>query len=334
MTKKQRLQKLLKVLTPNNTLPDLKAFDAQVEILKGNLKDKIIVKTLDEVNVVLEKFKNKIDLQPLRDSLVEIETSFLEQTQALYDELDTKTQELVKADEKRAKGLKDEIAGLQLQITISEDTYKADLAKVGKSIPDLTDIETRLGEMTTELSSRVDALEEAEPQEIKDWADTIEKLRKELMARISQIGGGSMNRKMTFGGVDYLTKYTDINYKAGSNVTFTIVTNDTTKMVDVTIAATGGGGGTVRSINSISTPTTAGATAGTDYVYLVSGTTTITLPTAVGNTNLYTIKNVGVGTVTIATTSAQTIDGTATTTMPVQYTAVDLISDTANWNVT
>jgi hypothetical protein len=95
----------------------------------------------------------------------------------------------------------------------------------------------------------------------------------------------------------------------------------------------GGGGGLSRSINLISTPTTAGATANTDYVYFVSGTTTITLPTAVGNTNLYTIKNTGVNTVTIATTSAQTIDGSSSASLPVANTSLDLISDGSNWNV-
>lgn len=97
--------------------------------------------------------------------------------------------------------------------------------------------------------------------------------------------------------------------------------------------AGGSSSGIVRSISTISTPTTAGATAATDYVYFVSGTTTLTLPTAVGNTNLYTIKNTGSAVVTVATTSAQTIDGSATASLPVQYTSIDVISDGANWNV-
>lgn len=93
-------------------------------------------------------------------------------------------------------------------------------------------------------------------------------------------------------------------------------------------------GGITRSVSSISTPTTAGATASTDYVYLVSGTTTLTLPTAVGNTNRYTVKNVDASlTTTIATTSAQTIDGSASATLPVSNTSVDLISNGSNWAI-
>jgi hypothetical protein len=99
------------------------------------------------------------------------------------------------------------------------------------------------------------------------------------------------------------------------------------------INASGSGGGITRSVNNISTTTTAGATASTDYVYLVSGTTTLTMPTAVGNTNRYTIKNVGINTITINTTSSQTIDGSTTINIAVQYTTLDLISDGTNWNI-
>lgn len=91
--------------------------------------------------------------------------------------------------------------------------------------------------------------------------------------------------------------------------------------------------GITRSVNSISTPTTLASAPSVDYVYLVSGTTTVTLPTAVGNTNLYSIKNVGTGTVTIATTSSETIDGSITAQLIVRYVSVDLISDGSNWNV-
>ena len=89
-----------------------------------------------------------------------------------------------------------------------------------------------------------------------------------------------------------------------------------------------------RSVNVVSIATAAGSTAGTDYVYLVSGTTTVTLPTAVGNTNLYTIKRVGTNTVSIATTSSQTIDGSSSPiTINVQNVSLDLISNGSNWNI-
>jgi hypothetical protein len=97
--------------------------------------------------------------------------------------------------------------------------------------------------------------------------------------------------------------------------------------------AGGGGSGISRSVNSISTATTAGDTIGTDYVYLVSGTTTLTLPTAVGNTNRYTVTNTGAATVTVATTSSQTINGSLTVTLPISNMALEFISDNANWTI-
>lgn len=92
-------------------------------------------------------------------------------------------------------------------------------------------------------------------------------------------------------------------------------------------------GGFAKSINSVSINTAAGSTASTDYFYFASGTINITLPTAVGNNNTYVIKNVGTGIVTIDTTSSQTIDGSLTAPLRVQYLSLTIISDGANWNI-
>lgn len=97
-----------------------------------------------------------------------------------------------------------------------------------------------------------------------------------------------------------------------------------------------GSGGITRSVLSVSSPTTLGTTASTDYVYFVSGTTTVTLPTAIGNTNRYTIVHTDTNTMTIATTSSQTIafyppSPATTATVTVQGTVVELFSDGSNW---
>lgn len=94
-----------------------------------------------------------------------------------------------------------------------------------------------------------------------------------------------------------------------------------------------GSGGITRSIASVATNTAAGSTAATDYVYLASGTITVTLPTTSGNTNLYTIKNIGAGVVTVATTGGETIDGSASASIPVQFTSYDFVATGGNWNV-
>ena len=168
---------------------------------------------------------------------------------------------------------------------------------------------------------------------IKDLEDTIATLQNRTQMLV-QIATQRQNTSTSTGGGHViedegtpLTQRANLNF-TGAGVT---VTDSGGKTV-VTIPG-GGGGGITRSVVSVSVDTSAGADALTDYVYLVSGTTILTLPTAVGNTNMYTVKNVGVATVTVATTAAQTIDGSASVSMPVANQSLDFISDNSNWNI-
>lgn len=112
-----------------------------------------------------------------------------------------------------------------------------------------------------------------------------------------------------------------------------MVVADSTGVLSTQAVPTGTGTAITRSINTISTNTTAGSTAYTDYIYFVTGTTTITLPTAVSNTNIYTIKNTGTGTVTVATTSSQNIDDNTTFSITIKNYTIDVISDGTNWKI-
>ena len=105
-------------------------------------------------------------------------------------------------------------------------------------------------------------------------------------------------------------------------------TNRTVAQVKADLGLTG----ITRSITVTSGNVSAGAVASTDYVYIVAGAHIVTLPTAVGNTNLYTINNSHTSDITLATTSSQTINGvTAPTLIPDQ--AVQIISDGTNWRI-
>lgn len=70
----------------------------------------------------------------------------------------------------------------------------------------------------------------------------------------------------------------------------------------------------------------------TDYtINVTANSPTITLPTAVGiSGKVYVVKNTGAGTVTLATTSAQTIDGAATQSIAAN-TSLMVQSTNANW---
>jgi len=104
-------------------------------------------------------------------------------------------------------------------------------------------------------------------------------------------------------------------------VTFDVATTGTI------IATTGSPTVGIASIKTSDYPITTG-----DSVILANGAITITLPTAVGITGKqFTIKNItAASTVTIATTSSQTIDDIAPGVI-VSHTSLTVVSDGANW---
>lgn len=88
----------------------------------------------------------------------------------------------------------------------------------------------------------------------------------------------------------------------------------------------------LRSVNAIASATIGEALAGTDYVYYWTGSTayTFTLPTAVGNSSRYTLKNGSTVNQTVNTSSSQTIDGSSSVTIR-PGDAYEFFSDNTNW---
>lgn len=345
MSRADILKKINKALSPNKV--DFSGIDSEINALKKKLEETVNIQTVDDVKSELEKFKKKIDFTPLTEEIINIGNIFTQKSKDLQSQIDAKTNELNLAKkmiddngtsyDDKTKILEIEIGALKNSLTETEVSHESQIASINQSITEVQAIEGKVNDAIAKLVESINTLSSKEEVKkvIKDTQDKLDALRQDILNRINNLGGGAMNRQMFVGGNDPNKRYTDINFKAGSNVTLTFADNNTTKKAEITISSSGGGGGSTRSINSISINTNAGSTSGTDYVYLCSGTLTLTMPDATAsNTNLYTVKNVGAGVVTIATTSAQTIDGSSTIVMPVQYTAVDLISDTANWNVT
>ena len=342
--KKNKLLKIFNKLsgTDPKMLDGFRMFDEGIASLKENLEQTIKVSTLEELNGKLKQFKDKIDFTPLQEAFDVLKGEIQERDEQynseIREELETKLAEVNKSLEDRDgvsetnfKTIYEEKESLQRQITDLMNRKPPEFPDF--NLP-LKEAENRLLATIQELQTDVQNRDKTEEIR-KEFESALKKLRADLLSVINSVGGGAMNRQILFNGVDYLKQYTDINYIPGNNVSFTVVNNQAKNRVDVTINATGGSGsGIIRSINSVAVDTLAGSAPTTDYVYLVSGTTTITLPTAVGNSNLYTIKNVGTGIVTVAFTGGETGDGETTLIMPVQYTSIDLVSDTANYNIT
>ncbi|MDB5162337.1 MAG: hypothetical protein JWM52_845 [Candidatus Saccharibacteria bacterium] len=128
----------------------------------------------------------------------------------------------------------------------------------------------------------------------------------------------------------------DVYYRdsGGATVRLGIGGSNQTLVVSSGVPAWSTTGSVSRLVTSISVDTTAGATASTDYTYFVTGTTIVTLPTAVGNKNIYKIANVGLAIVTVSTTSSQTINGSFSVTLPINNMSLDIVSNNANWTIT
>lgn len=70
----------------------------------------------------------------------------------------------------------------------------------------------------------------------------------------------------------------------------------------------------------------------TDNVIEANGTFTITLPTAIDIAGYkFTIKNSGIGVITIEGDGTETIDGALTNVLASQYDKISLVSNGANW---
>lgn len=106
--------------------------------------------------------------------------------------------------------------------------------------------------------------------------------------------------------------------------------NGITQWASVTAA---GGSGITRSVSVLSVSSTVAAAASTDYVLFANVGINLTLPTAIGNTNQYIIKNTAASSVLVTAPAGEDIDGSATALLDTQYTALSFISNGSVWGV-
>jgi len=77
---------------------------------------------------------------------------------------------------------------------------------------------------------------------------------------------------------------------------------------------------------------TAGNAIGTDYILFCSGNCTITLLTAIGNTNLYTIINEGTGVITVIFTAGQNANNSTSVAINTEV-SLNFISNNSNYRI-
>lgn len=120
----------------------------------------------------------------------------------------------------------------------------------------------------------------------------------------------------------------------GTNVTITSTGVDA-GTGDVTINATSGSA-SPPGVSTVTANTTLTSVTQTVLANTAGGTFTITLPTAVGITGVaYVIKLIGAISVSITTTSAQTIDGTVPPILLARiYSSLTIVSNGTNWYIT
>jgi len=164
--------------------------------------------------------------------------------------------------------------------------------------------------------------------------------------------GAGTAGKFTFtpSGGSTVSGILDFDSLVTTNKTFTFPNVSGTVAAPVSVASagmylltTGGGlsqwasvvssGGFTRTTSIISVSSTIAAAASTDYVIFANVGIQTVLPTAIGNTNRYTIKNYANSSVLVTTTAGQTIDDSDTALLSTKYQSLDLISNGSIWGV-
>lgn len=129
---------------------------------------------------------------------------------------------------------------------------------------------------------------------------------------------------------DGLKLIKDIQYSANNGSSISLTTPATSGSVIEYVSFLAGKAR--RSLNTITNSVTAGTIPQTDYIYVATTPNiTVTMPSAVGNNNRYTIKNLSNGTINVAPPPGQTIDNQSIISIINQYTSIDIVSNNQNW---
>jgi hypothetical protein len=295
--KKEKLKNLLQKLESlqgRDVLPD-EGIDSlikqEVENISAKLSENPTIKILQKFSGEISKFKKDFDLKPITEAIKELEQEIKNnQESALFEyklELQNKVQELMSLIPKFPKIPEPfDSSKLEMEISVLRQQFLAkrdfDATPLQKS---LTDLKNDFKAFTIKSDDSIANLANKELLEGK-----IELVRKEFLNRLNNIGGGSMNQKISINSSVMSTQYADFNLKQGAGVTISKANNQVTKQVDITISSAADLSVTLADVsaNSITAP---------DSLYTMTATVPVIFKS--GSTNLLYLDNtnnrIGIG---------------------------------------
>lgn len=221
-----------------------KSIEKEMQRVADKLREEAETKTVNLAKQKIKELKEQIKsifeaLDVLKEDLKKSEGELVNGLNQKIDILKTRMVEYRTASLERLGMLSAEIDGLKKDIReISQRKIEIPNYEV-----QIKDLEVKLKEVLVDLTGDKEEMVNNFQKSITDLDKEIKKLRRDTMSIMANRGGGNMNRNILVGdNSSTLGRYTDLNIKAGTNVTLTYINNDNLKTTDLTIAAAGGSG--------------------------------------------------------------------------------------------
>ena len=335
MTKNEKLQKILEGLSNSNLEDSFKLVEDEVKKLTQKLRDEAEIKTVDLAKRKIKEVKDQIQL--LLDAFEKLKNDFNESEKKLSEFLNEKLGLF-----KNALDKVNSVSSERFQVSSDEiSSLKAEIAEVSQRKIKIPDFNKQIQSIEIELRKAISELKESDvskgfQNKFDDLEKDIKNLRSNAMSALAN-RGGSAHLQVNVNSSVASTRYADINFQQSGNIGWSAVNDDDLKRVNIraSILVSGGSGsGITRTVSVLSVSSTLAAAATTDYVYFANVGVRLTLPTAVGNSNGYVVKNMATSSVLVSAAAGQDIDGSATVLMPTQYESLTFYSNSSVWGVT
>lgn len=332
INKKQKAEELLKKLNELeekkksfNETEDLAdatqmIMNEEISAFKETLKTNTTIKALEKITKAMARMKNDLSTKPIMDMVRELQKTTLQDQKASREEIQKKYVEFkqllantiesinkdVSATDKKIDPITKSLSAIYKQVEklqanseLSEKTKEREMNSIGEKVSSVKkDLEKKIDDNYQKGLTKNDQLRVIIAEGFKSF-------RAEMNSRISEAhyqdrsGGGNMNRQMLVGGFNPLTRFTDVNFVAGTGVTLTTANDLTNKRVNITISAAGGVADTLAAVSAVSTDTA-------KSLYTMTSTIPVEFRTSGGVSLLYlkedtNIIGVGTATPTIAT---------------------------------